>query len=92
MSSRLNLLAERISGKKTKIGDPSKIVSSCFDFLSLADYLTPEENVHKKIKVEIKISHSRLCRAGDYYKDRSLHIKIRICCLCDSFAQGKRVR
>jgi hypothetical protein len=48
MSSRLNLLAERISGKKTKIGDPSKIVSSCFDFLSLADYLTPEENVSQE--------------------------------------------
>lgn len=45
MSERLNLIAERLASKKNKVGDLSKIVSSAFDFLSLSDYLTPEENV-----------------------------------------------
>lgn len=45
MAERLKNIGESVSGKKRKIGDLSKIVGSCFDYLSLADYLTPDENV-----------------------------------------------
>lgn len=45
MAERLKNIGESVGGKKRKIGDLSKIVGSCFDYLSLADYLTPEENV-----------------------------------------------
>lgn len=43
MAFRLHIVSEALASKaKNKIGDPSKIVGSSFDYLSMADNLTPE--------------------------------------------------